>query len=225
MDQALLPRPRPLYIEKALPVLLKEDPAAYSLFVEGVSLLAYNVAWLCRTQGLDVASSSWEDVCPLGKNLWTLMCNKLSESSEVVPNDATQPLAAGRPQLGYYSHGTAHAFLGQGEGADLMRSWKIKSATQVTDKVKALLQGETAGAEWEMLEEREWDGGGGLGDLQEEGDSTERESNEEVVLVQGTRRDMTDEVEDANEERKLSTVGFTGGSGGGTSGWTKLKPR
>ena len=38
-----------------------------------------------------------------------------------------------------------------------MRGWKLRSATQIADKVKSLLLGEMAGAEWEILEEREWD--------------------------------------------------------------------
>ena len=66
-------RPRPLFLDRKLSRLVREDPAAYAHFVEGVALLAWNVAWLCRTQGVMVASSDWTDVCQIGRNLWELL--------------------------------------------------------------------------------------------------------------------------------------------------------
>ncbi|OBT49727.1 hypothetical protein VE04_09554, partial [Pseudogymnoascus sp. 24MN13] len=41
-----LPRPRPLFVKSPLPRLAKEDPGAYTTFVEATALLAYDVAWL-----------------------------------------------------------------------------------------------------------------------------------------------------------------------------------
>ena len=38
-----------------------------------MTLLAWDIAWLCKTQGLDVGSDHWEDVCAMGKNLWQLL--------------------------------------------------------------------------------------------------------------------------------------------------------
>ncbi|KAK2810266.1 hypothetical protein FQN49_008546 [Arthroderma sp. PD_2] len=67
------PRPRPLFVDRSLPKLAKEDPTSYALFIEGVSLLAWDISWLCRTQGLHLGSESWEDVCDIGRNLWQLL--------------------------------------------------------------------------------------------------------------------------------------------------------
>jgi hypothetical protein len=71
-----LPRPRPLFITKPLPLLAKEDPSAYSLFIEGATLLAYDVAWVCKSQGIPVGTSSptsFDDICALGRNLFNLL--------------------------------------------------------------------------------------------------------------------------------------------------------
>ncbi|KAJ5166531.1 uncharacterized protein N7482_005312 [Penicillium canariense] len=67
------PRPRPLFIDKPLPRLAKEDPGTYALFLEGATLLAWDVAWLCRTQGINLTSDSWEEVCNIGKGMWQLL--------------------------------------------------------------------------------------------------------------------------------------------------------
>ncbi|KAI9714191.1 MAG: hypothetical protein M1812_006412 [Candelaria pacifica] len=67
------PRPRPLYLEKPLQILAKDNPSTYALFIEGVTLLAWNIAWVCRTQGHNIGSNSWEEVCAMGKNLHSLL--------------------------------------------------------------------------------------------------------------------------------------------------------
>jgi hypothetical protein len=71
-----LPRPRPLFITKPLPFLAKEDPTAYSFFLEGATLLAYDVAWVCKTQGVPLGKShptSFDDICALGRNLFNVL--------------------------------------------------------------------------------------------------------------------------------------------------------
>ncbi|KAJ5825541.1 hypothetical protein N7474_002679 [Penicillium riverlandense] len=168
-----LPRPRPLTIEKPLTKLVKEDPGTYALFIEGATLLAWNVAWLCRTQGINLASESWEDVCDIGKNMWQLLVAPPTPASTLMRAFAgREPQAQGTgvkdspkttiqrtksfPMLGHYSHGTAHSFLGASEGTDFMRTWKLPTPTKIVDKLKATLLGEMASAEWELLEEQEW---------------------------------------------------------------------
>ncbi|KAI9850249.1 MAG: hypothetical protein M1838_005975 [Thelocarpon superellum] len=251
-DLRPLPRPRPLYLEKALPALAKDDPGTYSLFVEGVTLLAWDITWVCRTQGLHVASHSWEEVCPLGRNLWQLLgasarprikagaapshvARPSSPSPSPSPTTATSPtrssLPPGHSLLGHYSHGTAHAFLGAAEGVEHMRGWKLRSPTQIADKVKALLQSEMAGAEWEMLEEREWD------EFRPDG------ATDAAVIstTSGPSNAPLPPADDApgDDEGRGGTFSDGGGSGGnstptgakgsntrtGTSGWTKLRPR
>ncbi|KAJ5612424.1 hypothetical protein N7510_005618 [Penicillium lagena] len=168
-----LPRPRPLTIEKPLTKLVKEDPGTYALFLEGATLLAWNVAWLCRTQGINLASESWEDVCDIGKNMWQLLVAPPTPASTLMRafagRDTQTQMTGGKdspkttiqrtksfPMLGHYSHGTAHSFLGAAEGTEFMRTWKLPSPTKIVDKLKAVLLGEMASAEWELLEEQEW---------------------------------------------------------------------
>lgn len=113
-----------------------------------------------------------------------------------------------------------------------MRSWKLlQSPTKIIDKVKAALQADMSGAEWEMLEEKEWDerlegegegggvteepilvGGGGSGRSVKDGEGNDTES-----VVSGTTAAGL-----ALEER-----GDSAGDGRprGTSGWTKVKSR
>ncbi|KAK2741032.1 hypothetical protein FQN57_005768 [Myotisia sp. PD_48] len=67
------PRARPLFLDRSLPKLAKEDPSGYGLFIEAVALLAWDVTWLCRTQGHHLGSESWEDACDIGRNLWQLL--------------------------------------------------------------------------------------------------------------------------------------------------------
>lgn len=68
------PRPRPLFLRQPLPMLAAEDAASHALFLEGVTLLAYNIAWLCKTQGVPVGdSASFEDICNIGQNMFNLL--------------------------------------------------------------------------------------------------------------------------------------------------------
>ncbi|EEH06578.1 conserved hypothetical protein [Histoplasma capsulatum G186AR] len=169
------PRPRPLYVNKSLPKLAHEDPATYGLFLEGVALLAWNIYWLCRTQGLHVGVDSWEDVYDIGRNLWMLLVaqpSHVSAISRVLSNRDTQAklhssnkddskptIQRNRPSpmLGHYSHGTAHSFLGSAEGTEFMRKWKQPSTAKVVDKLKSVLLGEMTSAEWELLDKTEWE--------------------------------------------------------------------
>ncbi|KAJ5972636.1 uncharacterized protein N7479_002554 [Penicillium vulpinum] len=168
------PHPRPLFIDKPLPRLAKEDPVTYGYFLEGASLLAWNVAWLCRTQGINISSDSWEDVCDIGKSLWQLLVAPPAHPSTLMRafagRDTQNQIKSAKdspkttiqrttsfPMLGHYSHGTAHSFLGASEGVEFMRLWKLPTPLKIADKLKANFQGEMASAEWELLEEKEWD--------------------------------------------------------------------
>lgn len=171
-----LPRPRPLFIDRPLPRLAKEEPATYALFLEGATLLAWDVAWLCRTQGINLSSDSWEDVCNLGKNMWQLLVAPPAQTSTLMRafagRDTQTKMKTARdspkttiqrtksfPMLGHYSHGTAHSFLGASEGSEFMRTWKLPTPIKIVDNLKSNLLGEMASAEWELLEEKEWDDG------------------------------------------------------------------
>lgn len=165
-------RPRPLYADRRLPALAREEPATYTLFVEGVTLLAWDIAWLCHVQGMVTSFATWEDLCPLGRNLHELLVVRLRDSLSTLDKNhsATANAALSNPtsqaqtqstsplsSFGQFSHGTARCFLGAAEGQGRMRSWKWQSQFRLLlDKVKTNLAAEMQGAEWEILESKEW---------------------------------------------------------------------
>lgn len=234
-NQRPLPRPRTLYLDRSLIDLATQDPPAYSLFLEGVAFLAYNVAWLCRTQGMPDEFNYWEDVCPIGKNLWRLLIQQESRAStkwdspltkdaaaagkSTPTKESTQALPTARPAVvfGEFSHGTAHSFLGAAGETAYLRTWKL-TPTKIIDNLKALLLADQQGQEWEMLDQKEWHG-------MEDGMA------EEPVLV-GQKRVETEITDDGrNILSATTTAAPTIGSedaqakARGVNGWTKLKSR
>ncbi|KAI9855673.1 MAG: hypothetical protein M1824_005906 [Vezdaea acicularis] len=232
-----LPRPRPLYLDRDLPTLAKEDPTGYSLFMEGVTYLAWDVAWVCRTQGLNVGGNGWEDICSMGRNLWRLLNPKTIEErlvhdepsagpATVKENTSARPATKPPVEFGHLSHGTAHSFLGSADGTDYMRGWKLYSVMKIVDALKKKLETDMLGAGWEMLEEEEW------------GD--EKVEDEEAVLV-GARKSKASSSRDEADTMSLMSVPASRGAAGDdvaqgkrgelegradrTKGWTKLKSR
>lgn len=136
-----LPTARLLSIDKSLPKLAKDDMPTYNLAVEGVILLAWNVAWLCKVQGAaDI--SSWEDVCCIGSNLYRLFASSGTKDSST---------------FGKYSHDTVASNLAGPAGVQLMsRPPALPTLISVTDKIKSHLLTEMSSAEWELLESKEW---------------------------------------------------------------------
>lgn len=214
-------------------MVAQEDPAGYALFLEGVTLLAYDIAWICKSQGIPVGeNTSFEDICNIGKNLFNLLIGSQSRPSPGSRASSAQstPTKGGQhgeneteekkgPSFitGRYSHGTAHSFLGNADGNDFIRSWKLPSPVKLTDRLKSKLMGEVANAEWELLDEDTW--------------TVDHEMGDDGVVVGATReggggaldpgtqsfmsmRTVMDAVEMIDGDRKP-----------GTSGWTKLKPR
>ncbi|KAL2127212.1 hypothetical protein VTI74DRAFT_11082 [Chaetomium olivicolor] len=226
-----IPRPRPLFIDKALPTLAKEDPSAYSYFLEGVSLLAYDIAWACCTQGVSIGDKdSYEDVCNMGQNLWRLLIGDQLHRRSVeptFPSALTPPTGSPRNEnhgeianpkltIGRWSHGTLHSFLGGAEGTEFIRNFKIVTPVKLADRLKKRLSSEAPMLEWEKIE----------GDELEDG-------FDDGVLVRGHgcggsvgRGDLG-----AASVMTVRTVASNGGvsdSPGiarGTSGWTRLKNR
>ncbi|KAI1501175.1 UV radiation resistance protein and autophagy-related subunit 14-domain-containing protein [Biscogniauxia marginata] len=171
---AHVPHPRPLFIDKHLSTLSKEDLPAYNAFIEAVCLLAYDIVWLCRTQGVPVGDNSgnFDDFACLGRNLYNLLINSsLQRNPQQIAdspghgegnNDATPVPAAGlllsktAPRMGWYSHGTAHTFLGAAAGTELTRSFRLQNPVKLADKLKARLAHENPIPEWEVLEDDAW---------------------------------------------------------------------
>ena len=195
-------RPRPLFLDKKLVQLARDDPALYSLFIEGIALFAWDVAWLCRVQGMAVAEDKWEDICDIGRNLWMLLMETPGQSKSVeapgsapLKGDAVQRYGTGvrakpaaspgaaptsttaAPSFGVFSHGTSHSFLRSAISTTASAStsnstsnstttststntsskptptpWKFASPTHLIDKLKAALNADMSGLEWEMLD-------------------------------------------------------------------------
>ena len=202
LDQRPLPKPRTLYIDREMPKLAREDPAAYSMFVEGVSFLAWNIAWLCRSQGM-LTINTWEDVCPFGRNLYQLF---ISSPRPIPGKDADQGnLTLHNLTLGQLSHGTSHSFLGAADAEMHMRSWSLRSPVKTLDRVKAYLQADLSRLEWEVLDEREWD-------------EAAQRKDEEAVLVGTARKAGAERAESKGSKEKDE-------KSRSATGWMKVRSR
>jgi len=204
------PRPRLLYLSKSLPTIQKEDPVAFSMFVEGATILAWNIAWLCKTQGMS-GISSWTEICSVGKNLEQLLLadhrgvsKVASDHKKQKPTTSSHEEDKSRPanlptHFGRYSHGSVKSFFK--DGNEVMRGWRLSNPIKAIDKVKAHLIAEMQGAEWEVLDEGEWnDPNDFMG------------PEEQPVLVHGRKYSAA-----ASEVGKTSKPGSTG--------WTRLRYR
>lgn len=240
-----VPHPRPLFLDKPLSALAREETTNYTAFLEGVSLLAYNIVWLSRTQGIPVGdnSNSFEDFSCMGRNLYNLLVGSSLHRNQPVqplipePNpsspgrngstassgEATVDLSKATPKMGAYSHGSAHTFLGSAAGHDFTRSFKMPNPIKLADKLKARLVNETPAPEWELIETDEF----GPNDL------------DDGVLVGGTpqskakapRFGLESYMSVNTAKSGASGDARTPGSAGGrekersSNGWTKIKPR
>jgi hypothetical protein len=224
------PRPRPLWLDRPLGSLAREDPKSYGLYIEGVTMLAYNVAWLCRTQGVDNINS-FDDVCAVGRNLYQLLMNHQRRSvprpildrresgapSKATPTNETQ--SRSEACLGTFSHNSAQHNLAGLEGLNFMKDWRIGSSGRLADKLRSYLLNEITGAEWDVLDKGEWD---------------EDREDERPVLVGGSQRPnesryatmsiMTVAPHDGADEERSSSAA-EGKQKAGKTGWMKLRGR
>lgn len=188
LEHRSLPKLRMLHLDRPLIRLAREDHVSYNLFVEGVTLLAWDVAWLCRSQGL-ANVESWDQVCELGKNL----CLLFRTHSSAIDGHDLRPAhsqSIPTPQFGELSHAGTYNDVESPMGIALMRNWHLSSPHRIIDKVKSHLLNEMSGAEWELIAESEWD--------------VERE-DERAVLV-GGRRPADDEISAVKDK---SSSGWT----------------
>ncbi|KAF3938408.1 hypothetical protein ABW19_dt0200678 [Dactylella cylindrospora] len=155
-------RARPLSTSLPLPQLHSSDSEQYAMFIEGVSMLVYNVAWLCWAQGLEEAAADITDVWQPGRNLYRLLlCTPTKHHPALVQwsDAANEAVASPLPQqtkkvnmfLGRVNHSSAHSFLNSPAGQQHMARWKV-SLKEVIDSTKNLLVSETSNAEWDLIE-------------------------------------------------------------------------
>ncbi|KAI0534560.1 UV radiation resistance protein and autophagy-related subunit 14-domain-containing protein [Xylaria digitata] len=242
---ANVPFPRPLFVDKPLTVLAKEDPATYNAFLEAVCLLAYDIVWLCRTQGVSVGDTShFETFGCIGRNMYTLLINSSLQrnpqqiadgiGNPVVINEGNESTELGKaaPRMGLYSHGSGHTFLGSATGNDLTRNFKLPNPIKLTDKLKSKLNHESLIPEWEVLEHDAWapDDGedgvfvGGLRPRPKIGERGGRFGFESYMSVNTVKSSGND----GSSPTIISPVanGRVGEKGErSANGWTKLKSR
>ncbi|KAH6637925.1 UV radiation resistance protein and autophagy-related subunit 14-domain-containing protein [Boeremia exigua] len=224
-----LPKPRTLFIDRPLAHLSAEDPPAYSSFIEGVSLLAYNIAWLCRTQGMKDDFKGWEDVGPMGRNLYRLLIlqetyisrrpeNPLDKDMHAIKSSAS-PIKRAPVGFGQLSHATSHSTLNMAENAQYLSGWSL-TPIKILDEMKAYLLAEQQAQEWDVLNQKEWEDMENLiaedpvmvGDTRRNTDLDNGRSHITTTTANGSHKD--DMSEGGVPERKK-----------GTSGWTKVKSR
>ncbi|OBT70143.1 hypothetical protein VE03_00633 [Pseudogymnoascus sp. 23342-1-I1] len=163
-----LPRPRPLFVRTTLPRLAKEDQAAYTTFVEATALLAYDVAWLCKSQGVDIGVVAgvgkekgvpFEDMTAIGRNLYNLLVGgraaPAAPSAAGVPTVASGDSGSDGLGLGRYSHGARHSSLVGKMGEELVRGFRVMGPVKMADRLRRDLLAEVVGAGWEMVEGEE----------------------------------------------------------------------
>ncbi|KAI3324757.1 hypothetical protein HD806DRAFT_54411 [Xylariaceae sp. AK1471] len=243
---ANVPFPRPLFIDKPLTTLAKEDPATYNAFLEAVCLLAYDIVWLCRTQGVPVGdnSSHFDAFAGIGRNLYTLLINSSLQrnpqqiaddvGNQDVAGEGNEPTELGKaaPRMGLYSHGSGHTFLGSAAGNDLTRNFKLPNPIKLMDKLKSKLNHENPIPEWEVLEDDAWapdDGDDGVlvggarpkPKIGERGARFGLESYMSVATVKsgghGDDPQPTSAVTNGKDREKDREKS--------ANGWTKIKPR
>lgn len=128
--------PRLLHLNIPLTTLSRDNSNNYILFLEGASMLAYNVAWLCLTQGLEV--SSVDEAMHPGKNLYTLLIGGGHGPSN---------------NFGRWSHATTGAgFLGGPEGNRLIWEWNV-DIREIVKKLEMVVHSQNMKQEWDLVEE------------------------------------------------------------------------
>lgn len=228
------PRPRPLFIDKPLPILAKEDQLAYNAFVEGVALLAYNVTWACCTQGVSIGDrSTFEDVTNIGRNLYNLLVGNqqydntrgrifskaTANDTKAEMGDTTKPTNL----MGRNSHGTAHSPLND----EFIRNFKLPNPKSLADRLRSKLSSQGTMPEWEVLGEDEWEaedhGAMEQGVLARGGSRNKQQPDmrlfgvESMATVRGALDESIINIPSPPSQRDRRSTGM--------NGWTKLKPR
>lgn len=214
-DQRGLPRPRLLHLERPLAQLAKQDPKAFGLFVEGTMLLAWDLAWLCRSQGITTINS-FDDVCDIGRNLWLLSLSQQSSASDRDRRDKSSSEGGSRARkatieplrFGSFSHGNLRHCLASHEGFALMQEWRLSQPHRLIDKLRNHLLIEITGAEWDVVDDNDFDNGDDPAAFVGGTEYIETNSRSPAVSV------MTVAIPDVKQARQK-----------GGNGWTKVRGR
>ncbi|KAI4273620.1 MAG: hypothetical protein LQ337_004503 [Flavoplaca oasis] len=226
-----------VHTRKKLSTTAKEDPQTYAAIVDGMTFLAWNVAWLCKIQGFDVGANSWEEVCDVGKNLWQLFAAQSTVShTETDTNergmgqdgklDTAHQLSqqSDNPKsstlFGQYSHGTVHSNLVTASGSEILRGWRLQDPFRITTRVKQMLSSDRTGAGWELLEGKEWESQLIRSQKPEPDDVVDASA-----IVVADRSGAKQISQSASSDPENSAIDDTQEKTKGTSGWMKLRDR
>lgn len=107
-----------------------------------------------------------------------------------------------------------------------MRSWKLPTPTRAVDKLKSALLGEMASAEWELLEEKEWDDEvqepaqpSAAGQDRERELGSDKNGSDYTTIISASSSGNGETQPDTSNEQAAA------GRLKGKSGWTKLRNR
>ncbi|ETN37101.1 uncharacterized protein HMPREF1541_08091 [Cyphellophora europaea CBS 101466] len=222
-------RPRPLFTgsddkDELISHVAKRDPSAFKFFVEGISLLAWNVSWLCHSQGFSIGTESWTDACDIGHNLWQLIfapnrspallraISSRDPRQRQTSRISTPPADLASGQLGGFSHASAHSFLGSSTRSSHIRALRLSKYNMISDPLRKLLENEMKNLEWEVLGQDEILDGA--------------ETFDEAVVVRARAMDG----KGYNDTRSIVTTKAhhedqSNNRPKGTSGWTKVKEK
>ncbi|RMZ90651.1 hypothetical protein DV736_g2101, partial [Chaetothyriales sp. CBS 134916] len=219
-------RPRPLFVgtddeAETVSQFAKKDPTAFSFFVEGISLLAWDVAWLLQSQGLITGAQSWSDTCQIGRNLHFFIQSsqnfaptlwKYSSKSQRTREDRSHeqsPQPPSAASLGVRSHSFVHNFLPNSKPAST-----IPTYTLISDSLRRTLITERKDSEWEVLAQDEFN------------DGAERFDEAVVVKPRATAgKDIGDTRTIMTMRNNPEDPSANPSRSKGTSGWTKVKSR
>lgn len=157
--------PRALILDRPLAKLLRDDHKKFTMFIEGIGLLAYNVAWLCKSQGVEDIRC-FDDVCNMSRNLYELLLAKGTSkprldrkmSTAATRNDEPRtPTTVATRHLGNLSHSSSRYTLVSAEVNDMFQKWAIPSPGRLADRLRNLLLDGVTRAEWDVVNDKEWD--------------------------------------------------------------------
>lgn len=208
------PRPRLLHLDRPLAVLAKQDPKAFGLFVEGTMLLAWDLAWLCRSQGITTINS-FDDVCDVGRNIWLLSHAQQDSGSNRDRRERaategasrTRKPATGPLRFGSFSHGNLRHCITSHEGLTLMQEWRLSQPHRLIDKLRNHLLIEITGAEWDVVNDNDF----------------EEEADDELAVLVGGHKALGC-GHPAMSVMSIATHHDTSKPKGG-HGWTKVRGR
>ena len=236
-ESKALSKPRPLffgsYRREQVYEVAKKDPKAYVYFLEALSLLAWDIAWLGNTQGFTFGRGSWEDACNMGRNLWQLIYSTKQpfslprnesnlDTRQAHKDDAQDASRADSStksvvsRLGSLSHDSAHSFLGGASGREQFRPLKLSKYTMIFDPLRKALEVEFKNADWIILGGEEIDDG-------EERFNTKNAVNLRVPDMTGKHYEQTRSIMTTTTNDETTVDAPQGGKG--TRGWTVLKNR